>query len=274
VVFEDGDFSDLDKGEAVVKALRRKDNKEVAVCGVLRLPNLPEVTFLSFRDSLSQRDNRTILAGSKFSTPPVIGDLESLELEKRDIDDLKKCAVGKCDIKMSAAMITRLQSTIDWNAPEHQTQATQIFRQMLVEYVRDYTTRGEQGLMQYDNRKEPLRLADEHRMLLDGSLFVDELAPEFTKYLRNFPRSDLSGVENRLDWAKVNFGVKPIITITHTISYADQGESRVSYLFVGIIDAGEISFERLGGHLPCLYEYFPIRLSGRLFRQSETRGRQ
>lgn len=228
--FGDGDFSELDKGEAVVKPLSRKDKKEVAVCGVLRLPNLSATSFTAFRDSLSQRDNKTILAGSKFNTPPVVGDLESLELEKRDIDDLKKCAVGKCDIKMSAAMITRLQSTVDWNAPEYRSQTTQIFRQMLVEYVLDYETRGEQGLMQYDNRKQPLRLADEHRMLLDASLFLDELAPEFTKYMRNFPRADLAGVENRLDWANVNFGVKPIITITHTISYANQGDSSARYL--------------------------------------------
>lgn len=228
--FEADDFTALDNGETVVKLLRVKDKKQVAVCGIVRLQNLPEISMTVFRDSLTQKNNESILDGGKFSTPPVFEDLQAVKLEARDIENMKNCAVGDCDLKMSASMIKRLQAEMDWNAPDYAAQATQLFRQMLFDYIRDYSERGNQALIQYDNRKNTVRLADEHRLLLNESLFIKDLAPEFTKYLRNFPRFQLPGVENSLNWSKVNFGLKPIITITHTATYAHRNDNSSQFL--------------------------------------------
>ncbi len=228
--FDEKDLAALDRGEAVVRSLPSEDKREVSVCGVIKLRDIGDMSLKSFVVKMSQQDDKTVLSWGKFSTPPVFDDLRSLKLEDRDVEDMKDCEVGECDLKMSAAMITRLQNEIDWNAPEYGSEAMQLFQKMLAEYVVDYIQRGDQALLQYDNRKTPVRLADDHRMLLEGVLFLDELAPDFGKYIRNFPAVDLPGVEHEFDWTKVDFGLKPVLTITHTASFAFQRNNFDQYL--------------------------------------------
>src|SRR5712664_3569695 len=106
--FTADDLSGLEQGRIVAKLLPAKDKREVAVCGVVRLP-VPQEVFLQFtRDNVAQQNNRAILQIGKFSNTPAIEDLQALTLEKSDIEDLKRCTVEDCNLKMSAAMIERI----------------------------------------------------------------------------------------------------------------------------------------------------------------------
>lgn len=213
------DLAALAKGEAVVKVLKTTEKNEVGSCGVIRISSVPDLSMALFVASLTPPEDGTVLSKGGFSSPAVIADLQSLKLEKRDVDDLRKCKVGECKLNLPAAMIESLQNEINWSAPDVQNQVTRLFRQMLLDYVRDYSERGNDALIQYDNRKSPIRLADEHNVLLDKALFIRDLAPEFVRYLEKYPGSQLTGAENGLDWAKVTFGLEPIITVTDKAVY-------------------------------------------------------
>ncbi len=228
--FEPADLSALDNGETVVKLLRVKDKKQVAVCGIVRLQNASEISMAAFRDSLTQKTNKSKLASGDFSTPPVIEDLQSLNFGDGDIKDLKKCVVGNCNVKLPAAMIKRMQVEVDWNAADHPSKAAQLYRRILVDYASDYLKRGDRALMQYDSRKTPVRLAEDYPKLLDESLFIKEVAPEFAQYLRDFPSYELSDVENSLGWSTVTFGLDPIVNITHTANYSPQTNNSPIFL--------------------------------------------
>lgn len=218
--FTTDDTSALEGGQIVAKLLPVKNTREVAVCGIVKL-KVPPAVFLQFtRDNVARLNNRAILQIGRFSSPPTIEDLQPLTLENRDIEDMKRCTVGDCDLKMSAAMIERLHNEVNWDAPDYRVQATLLFRQMLLDYVRDYLARGEAALMEYNDRTQGLRLDEEQRSLLDASIYFNQFAPEFTKYLRSFPRPELAGVENALFWSKLKFGLKPVVTITHVVIYA------------------------------------------------------
>lgn len=221
--FQDADLSMLDSGQTVIKVLPANDKREVALCGVIRLGKVSELTLAAFREAITTRNNKAVLAEGKFGSPPVIEDLLSLKLEDRDIEELKQCEAGNCDIKISANMINRLRSGVDWNAPEYRSQANQLFATILVEYTRDYLLRGDKALIQIDSRKTPVSLPDENREMLERSLFIKEFAPEFRKYLSDYPRYQLSDVDTGLLWSKVNFGIKPIVTVTQTSAYANIG---------------------------------------------------
>lgn len=130
------DFSALERGEMVVKLLPVKDKREVAVCGLMRLQVPLTEGLQAFQQSMTQLNRKSILEIGKFSNPPSLDDLQTLTLEDRDVEDLKQCVVGSCKLKMSAAMIERLRKEVDWNAPDHRSQATYLFRQMLLDYVR------------------------------------------------------------------------------------------------------------------------------------------
>jgi hypothetical protein len=168
---------------------------------------------------MTQRNSNSVLESAQFSSPPSLEDLQTLTLEDRDIEDLKRCVVGECKLKLSAAMIERLRKEVDWPAPDSRSQATRLFRQMLLDYVRDYLARGDSALIDYHDQSRAVRLDEEHRSLLDASLYINDFAPELTKYLKGFPRSELTDVENTINWTKINFGLKPVTIVTHVATY-------------------------------------------------------
>lgn len=230
--FADDDFSELERGKTVVKLLPVEDEREVAVFGIVRLPVAPGISLSEFQNSLTQRNNKSVLEYGRFAKPPAAEDLQSLTLEKGDIEALKKCSVGNCNLKLPAAMIKRVRTEVDWNAPDFELPATQLFRRMIFEYVQDYAARGNEALLTYENRKKPLGLEAEHRELLASLRFIKSIAPELAGYLQNFPRLELAGAENDLYWSKVKFGLKPIVTVNHTTAYSRQTRRLPQYLVV------------------------------------------
>ena len=104
-----------------------------------------------------------------FGAVPALADLQNLTLEAKDIEDLKECVVGDCQIKLSAAMIERFAKEVNWQAPDYAQQATQLFRTMLFEYVTDYRARGDAALINYGDKSNEVRLAEEHNALTKAS---------------------------------------------------------------------------------------------------------
>jgi hypothetical protein len=162
---------------------------------------------------------------------PRVDDLGSLTLSDGDIADLKTCTVGDCKLKLSAAMIQRFQKTIDWNASDYREQANQLFRLMIVEYVTDYLQKGDAALIEYADQSVGLPLAREQNSLLANLLYVNEAAPEFIRHLKAFPKSSVR-VERSLTWAKIDFGLKPVVVLTDTSTYRSEvaGARRVLVL--------------------------------------------
>lgn len=217
--FTTDDLLTIERGEIVVKLLPVKDKREVAVCGLVRTQAPPEATLPAFHLSMTQLSPNSILAIGKFSNPPILEDLSGLTLERRDIEDLKRCSVGNCKLKLSAAMIERFRREVDWTRPDHRLQANQLFRQMLLDYVRDYLQRGDSALIEYRDQSRGVRLDEEERALLEDSIYINDFAPEFAEYLKGFPRAEQIFVENSINWTKIKFGLKPVIIVTHIATY-------------------------------------------------------
>lgn len=213
------ELSAIERGEAVVKLLPLTDKREVAFCGVTRLRGEPAAMLAAFEESLTRSNNKVIIGGGKFSTSPSPEDLQSLWLDRRDVDEMKRCAEDDCHMKLSAAMLERLRSEVDWSTPGYGLRATRLYRQMLADYARDYLARGDEALVEYGVRAGESSQAEEQRVLLDALPFVGDSAPEFAAYLRSFPRAEQSGVENTLHWSKIKFGFKPVIVVSHTATY-------------------------------------------------------
>lgn len=220
--FTTDDFLAIERGDIVVRLLPVKDKREVAVCGLVRTQAPPEITLRAFHTSLTQQSPDSILEIGKFSNPPVLEDLEALTLEKRDIEDLKRCSVGDCKLKMSVAMIERFRSEVDWTAPDYRLQATRLFRQMLLDYVRDYLTSGNAALVEYHDQLRGVSLEEEQRALLEASIYINDFAPDFAEYLNGFPRLKQTGVENSINWSKIKFGLKPVTMLTHVATYTSR----------------------------------------------------
>lgn len=216
--FGDIDFANLENGRLVTKLLTASNKREVAVLGFVPIKSSPDLALQAFQESLLRQNQRSNDFGF-LSNTPLIEDLRNLTLEDRDIEDLKQCQPGNCKVRLSAAMIGRFQKEIDWNAPDYPKQANQLYQQIILDYVRDYLSRGDAALIDYNDKNEVIRLQDEQEAILKESLWLNEYAPEFYDYLQKFPHSEPLNVSQTIAWAKVKFGLKPVTIITQTFTY-------------------------------------------------------
>lgn len=217
--FAETDFTALDQGQTVVKLLPAQDKREVALCGLMRVQIPAEVFLQSFRESMVQKSNNAVLEIGSFSSTPTLADLQSLTIEDRDIEDLKECVVGNCKLKLSAAMIERFHQEVDWEAPDYRLQATHLLKLILLDYVRDYLTRGEVALIAYNDKPYQVQLGEEQRSLMAASSYLKDVLAEVPPDPKGSARPELPIVENTLVWSKIKFGLKPVIAINHILIY-------------------------------------------------------
>jgi len=223
--FDESDFAALEQGQTVVKLHPVQDKREVAVCGVISLQAPGELFLQSFREGMAQKSNPSILEIGLFSSPPTLDDLQTLTIDNRDLEDLKECVVGDCQLKLSAMMIERFHKEVNWEAPDYRIQATQLLKLMLLDYVRDYLARGDAALIEYNDKPKEVRLAEEQRALMAAPSYVNDVLAEFPQQLKGLPRPELLIVENAFVWSKVKFGLKPVIAINHIVIYKREQET-------------------------------------------------
>jgi hypothetical protein len=225
IAFDETDFAALQQGETVVKLLPAQDKREVAVSGLVSLQVPAEVFLQSFRESMLRKSNPAILEIGSFSSKPTLDDLKDLTIESGDIEDLKKCVVGDCQLKLSATMIERFRKEVNWEAPDYSSQATQLLKGMLLDYVRDYQARGDVALIEYNDKAKIVRLAEEQRALKAASSYIYDVLTNFPQYVTGFPKPNLVDVQNTIVWSKVKFGLKPVIAINHITIYKNEKEA-------------------------------------------------
>jgi hypothetical protein len=216
--FTDTDLAALQRGETVVKPAPVQDKRVVAVAGLVNLRATAAEFLQSYRESLTKSNNAAVMEVGSFGAVPALADLQNLTLEARDIEDLKGCTAGDCQIKLSAAMIERFANEVNWQAPDCAQQATQLFRTILLEYVTDYRARGDLALIHYGDKSNEVRLAEEHAALTKASGFLNEV---FGPAGLN---SELKPVEELIVWSKIKFGLKPVIAINHVTIYKRERE--------------------------------------------------
>src|SRR5215213_883312 len=209
--FDEPDFATLQLNQPVVRLAQTSDKREVAVSGLVNINASAEEFLRSYRDSMLRKSNAAILEIGSFSHEPALADLEGLTLDTSDIDDLKECVVGDCKIKLSAPMIERFRKEIDWAAPDYQLRVTSLFKEMLLAYIKDYRTRGEAALIQYNDKRDRIKLADEQRGLSSAAGYVSTVLAG--------AKSDLQLLEETLVWSKIKFGLKPVIAVNHISIY-------------------------------------------------------
>ena len=208
--FGAADFAALEQGQTIVKLTPITDKREVAVCGLITLRTSAEQFLRSSLDGMT-RQNQTVLQAGRFGTAPTVADLQQLTIDPAEIEDLRSCVAGDCQLKLSAQMIDRLRREVDWDKADYQARATQLLKTMLVEYVRDYLARGPAALIEYNDKRDGVRIADEQQALSSASGYLNDL-------LRD-AQPGLQLVEEAIVWSKIKFGLKPVLVVNHVRAY-------------------------------------------------------
>jgi hypothetical protein len=224
------EMASLEKGQIIVKLPKTPETREVAAFAIMRL-DVPDDFFIErVRDIVNFKSSENVLQIGKFSDPPRLTDLSGLTLDAADIESARRCQLNSCDMKVSAGFIERFQKDINWSAPNYRDHTAQVLRELMLERVRNYLYQGNISLGEYRDKSYSLKLADEFHSLLQPAPYMYEYVPEFQKYLIDYPESRPVDVEDFVYWSKEKFGLKPVISLTHTVIYKRPGKNGTDIL--------------------------------------------
>jgi hypothetical protein len=215
--FDDASWSAVQRGQSVARALET-DSREIAVAGAVRITGSRDALVDRYRDIENLKRSSVVLDAARFSTPPQPADLARAPFEDRSLN-LRICRTGDCQVRLTAPAVERFQREVDWAGPQWRLQSAALWRDVLASYALSYLRGGRRGLPEYVNKGESLSVASELALLLQEYAFVAQYSPEFYAYLQNFGPGNPAGGEGTLYWTKEDFGIRPVLRISHQVIY-------------------------------------------------------
>lgn len=217
---DSAELASVERGDAVVKVLDTQNKRDVAVFGIIRADVPREFYTTRLQDFPQSLRTPTRTRFGIFHDPASPADVEAVKVDHEDLAGLKDCRPGDCKIKLPATEMERFRAQIDWSAADPQVQADRYLRQRLVQYVTDYRARGDSAMVVYDDTGR-VRASDAFAALLAQSPYVYQDIPSLQQYLAGYPHGKLDGVREVLFWAEDSLpGLKPILSVTHSLVYA------------------------------------------------------
>jgi hypothetical protein len=216
--FSEEELSTIKQGKLITKLIDGDSTDEISYLSITRI-DIPKAFFLKhYGKDVSPVETFSVLKMGRFGNPPKLTEIQGLRLDSKDVQALKDCKVGKCDMKISSKMMERFRSEIDWSQPDCDESANKLFQQMLFAYIQGYLSRGNAALIKYDDQSQPVSLSEEFNDILEECPYMFEDSPEFYKYLETFPNGKPSGVKSYIYWAKEDIGANyNVVSLNHII---------------------------------------------------------
>jgi len=208
------DFVRLDSGQVVSRTLDTNHGREVATLGIVRIATTPEKYVERLTDIATFKKTEDVLQIGTFSNPPQIADVAALTLDDADARRLQMCRVDDCDVQMSAEAIQLFARTVDWRTADATQRATNVMRQLLVDYVTRYRDVGAAALMEYADSSPRLNLGREFASLVDNDRVALPQLSDVRQHLLRYP-SERSGAVDVIYWSKERVYKRPVISATH-----------------------------------------------------------
>ena len=207
-------------GRPLAKALETPDRDEIAIFGIVRI-DVPRSFYVraaaDFRSSLGN-PWRTQLA--LFSDPASEADVAPLSVPHPDVDELRRCSPGSCNVKLSSDAMARVRAAMDVDSLGPDAAVNAFFRARLVEYVDAYRAHGDSALVQYDDQPSRTAAARVSARLLSRSPYLYEYAPSLERYLEHYPHDRPPGVHEVLFWSLDDLpNLRRTITVSHALVY-------------------------------------------------------
>ena len=198
--FSNSELSAVTQGQPVVKTLPATINREMTTAGVVRIRSDAMWRFVNqFKTLEGFKTSQFVLQIQKFSDPPQLSHLDSLIVDEEDIESLRECRVGACDVQLAAEDISRLSADVNWRSPTAAEDATALYKGILFAHLTRYRTGGNDQLVHYQDREAAVRLAAETTALLDAKPSLLEYAPALQDHIRDYPAGVAENIEEFFD---------------------------------------------------------------------------
>jgi hypothetical protein len=210
------EFATLDRGEAVVRIPKGDDPTRLALLAIVHVGVTQEVIRGMAQDvaGMVHRNEQVLQAGA-FSDDPSWEDARDLHLPDRDIEDLEKCTVGNCKVKLTAPGIDSLHQSVDWSTADRASQVNRYMAGWLAGYLRGYQESGSEALALYADKTEPHSAAEGLDVLLGKNDLLIEYDEQFFRYAAEYPAGESAGAENLFYWTVEDMSLKPTLSLYH-----------------------------------------------------------
>jgi len=206
-------------GQPVAKLLASDGPTDIGAFGVIKIPAQTDRLVFWLKDISAFRKAAELGVARRLSTPPAVGDFADLSVDAKDLDAIRGCRPGRCDLRLGDTAIQRFQTGVNWSAPDAGARANQVMRQLLLELAQAYLKGGDAQLGVVHNEKAPRAAADEFHQVLWKSKTLYNVAPPFAAYLEGFPTAQLPNSEQFLYWAKNAFGSDASMSLHQMVIY-------------------------------------------------------
>jgi hypothetical protein len=140
---KDDQIANIEHGKAVAQVLPTPAPSEVVVFGAIYI-NASHEDYLRIAQNLdSLRNLPNYLGIRRFSVPPKLSDLEGFILEDDDINDLKSCRPGKCQLQLPTESMEGFQQSVNWSAPDVTAQVNRLAQTTALKELIRYQKDGE-----------------------------------------------------------------------------------------------------------------------------------
>ena len=224
-----GQISSIQNGRAVAKVMKSQTPEEVFLFGVVFIRATPESLLKLSQDLDYVRKQPEFLAIENFHDPPQLSDLKGFELDPDEIQDLKNCKPGNCEIQIPADSMEALQQSINWSAPNVNEQVNQLVQKSVLNHLLAYQTGGDPILGTYNDKPMPTEVSKEFERLLNFSKTLPQYLPEFHRYLLDYPKGKPANTEDRFYWSKVKFGLKPTLRVVQVVTFSGSPQDEIAY---------------------------------------------
>ena len=220
----------VQNGKPAALNIKSRIPDEVFVFGAVYINAEPEayVKFVTDIERLSKMPEYPAIG--KFSNPPQVSDLKNFELDPDDVTALKKCKPGDCMLQMPSKGMELYQKSINWSAPDAARQVNDLLQKTAVQRLIDYQKGGNEILGEYNDKKDPRKVAEQFKYMISYSKVLPAYLPGFYNYLLTYPNGKPANVVDTFQWSKVKFGLKPTLRITHIVTMRGSSPDEPAYV--------------------------------------------
>jgi len=216
-------------GQPVVEALPSRTPAEVFLFGAIYIHAAPE-SYVQFSDDFDRRrELPSYWALQVFSSPPELSDLKDFSFDNDEIQALKNCTPGDCQIQLPASSIEDFHRSINWAAADFNEQVNRRLQKAALQRLLAYQREGNQALGLYNDKRDPTVVPQQFAYMLTYAKALPAYLPDFYTYLLSYPNAKPANVEDTFYWARVKFGLKPTLRVVQVVTMRGSPTDPVAY---------------------------------------------
>ena len=225
--FTPSQLAAVDAGTPVAVVLPSSVDREIAVAGAVFVHATGARLVSVLQDVERLESGGGFIRTRKLSEPPRLSDFAGFRLPAADVEALRDCRPGRCDVKLGQSGFDLL-AKLDWSAPDAEARVNALARQTSLDYVLAYRKGGNQKLAVYLDSDKPQSVGREfEEMIGRADLWPHALTP-LAEYFRGYPTAARPRQTSEFFyWSLAEFGLKPVFRINHVVVH---GTGRTSGL--------------------------------------------